>query len=208
MVLVGAATPALADAAGLKFDDVFSAHGDPASLHYRVAFRSAGTVHRMEVWRDGDRRVRRDTDQAITTFAFHTPGDAGYRLSILDRTKHIHTRVDRTNLYRIGAFTDWFDLTHGLRHPRGAYRLVAAVVPRAVPGALRPCTWYDLSEGMRRTHICWDAADRLPLVIAAADWQVLWRVDVLDRNAVPSSRFAIDDQGYVRNDADQDIEPE
>ena len=61
---------------------------------------------------------------------------------------------------------------------------------------------------MRRTHICWDAADRLPLVIAAADWQVLWRVDVLDRNAVPSSRFAIDDQGYVRNDADQDIEPE
>ena len=206
MAVAGAAVPGHADTGGLKFDSVFSARGEPASLHYRVAFRSAGVVRRMEVWRDGDRRVRRDTGQTLTTFAFHTPGEAGYRLLMLDRVKRINTRIDRTSLYRIGAFTDWYDLTHGLRHPRGDYRLVKAAAPPGAPGALRPCAWYDLVEGARRTHVCWDAADRLPLLIAASDGRLVWRVDALDRKAIPSSRFAIDDRGYVHNDADQDIE--
>lgn len=194
-----------ADAAGLRFQDVFSAHGEPASLHYRVAFRSRGTVHQMEVWRDGDRRLRRNTDQAITSFAFHPPGDAGYRLSILDRQKRIHTSIDRTNLYRIGEFSDWFDLSHGLRHPRGEYVLARSAPPAHGPAAIRPCAWYDLTEGARTTRICWDAADRIPLLIAAADGQPLWRVDAVDRKPIPASLFVIDDQGYIRNDANLDI---
>ena len=206
MVLVAAtAASGAAGAAGLTFGDVFSARGEPASLHYRLASRSAGVGPRMEVWRDGDRRIRRDTDAAVTTFAFHRPGDAGYRLSVLDRAKRIHTRIDRTNLYRIGEFADWFDLAHGLRHPRGAYRLARAAAPAGAPGPLRPCTWYGLAEGRRETRICWDAVDRLPLLIASGDGRLVWRVVALDRRPVPASRFAIDDRGYVRNDADQDI---
>lgn len=206
LLLALGAAPGGAAAGSLKFDDVFNARGEPASLHYRVAFRSAGAVHGMEVWRDGERRVRRSTDRAITTFAFHRAGDAGYRLSILDRTRRIHTRIDRTNLYRIGQFADWFDLTHGLSHPKGDYRLARGSAPPAAPAALRPCAWYDLTEGTRATHICWDAADRLPLLIAASDGQLLWRVDALDRRQISPSRFAINDRGYVRNDADRDIE--
>ena len=194
-----------AAASSLRFQDVFSARGEPASLHYRVAFRTRGAAHRMEVWRDGDRRLRRNTDQAITSFAFHPPGNAGYTLSILDRRKHIHTRIDRTNLYRIGEFSDWFDLAHGLRHPRGDYALARSARPGSGPTAIRPCAWYDLTEGARTTRICWDSPDRLPLLIETADGRPLWRVEAIDRKPIPASRFAIDDQGYIRNDADSDI---
>ena len=130
--LLAAAGPA--GAKSLRFQDVFRDRGEPASLHYSVAYRSGGAVHRMEVWRDGDRRLRRNTDQAITTFAFHQPGEAGYQLSILDRQKRVHTRIDRTNLYRIGEFTDWFDLAHGLRHPRGDYAPGQNGLRRGHPG--------------------------------------------------------------------------
>ena len=204
--LIGAATAGAAEAKSLRFQDVFSAHGEPASLHYSVAFRSGGAAHRMEVWRDGDRRLRRDTDAAISTFAFHAPGDAGYRLSILDRQRRIHTDIDRTNLYRIGDFTDWFDLAHGLRHPRGNYRLSRSVRPsEGGRRPIRPCAWYDLAEGARITHVCWDAADRIPLRIAGAGWETLWEVEAVDRKSISASRFAIDDKGYVRNDASRDI---
>lgn len=203
--LAAAALAGPGEARSLRFQDVFSAHGEPASLHYRVAFRSGGAVHRMDVWRDGDRRLRRDTDRAITSFVFHPPGDAGYKLSILDRQKRIHTSIDRTNLYRIGAFTDWFDLAHGLRHPRGDYVLAKSAPSRPVPAAIQPCTWYDLTEGTRTTRICWDMADRIPLLIAAADGQPLWRVEAIDRKPIPGSRFVIDDKGYIRTDADEDI---
>lgn len=203
--LAAAALAGPAEAKSLRFQDVFSAYGEPASLHYRVAFRSGGAVHRMDVWRDGDRRLRRDTDRAITSFAFHPPGDSGYTLSILDRQKRIHTSIGRTNLYRIGAFTDWFDLAHGLRHPRGDYVLAKSARPFSGAAAIRPCTWYDLTEGARTTRICWDMADRIPLLIAAADGQPLWRVEAIDRKPIPGSRFVIDDKGYIRTDADEDI---
>ena len=97
-----------------------------AFLHYQVLFASNGAVHRMELWRDRDRRIKRVTDQALVTYATRKAGDVGYTLKVLDLKRRISTLIDRTNLYRIGSFTDWYDLSHGLRHPKGAYRLVAA----------------------------------------------------------------------------------
>ena len=105
------------------FEQIFSEKGEPSALHYQAVFTAKGAEHHLEVWRDGEQRLKRRTDEAIETYAFRKPGDPEFHMSILDMKKRIHTRIDRTNLYRIGNFTDWFDLAHGLKHPMGEYRV-------------------------------------------------------------------------------------
>lgn len=200
-LLCGAAAPAP------SFDTVFAAGGEPAFLHATVLFAGGGATHRMELWRDHERRVLRATDGRITTLATRTRG-AGYDLVVLDHGRHTSTRISRDNLYRIGAFTDWFDLGHGLRHPHGPYRLAVttASVPATLPATVGPCRWYDLAQPGGVAHLCWSARDRFPLLIATDRWTPVWRVVSLGRRAVPAARFALDDRGYVRNDADRDVE--
>ena len=200
-----AAGPGGAPAA--SFDTVFTAAGEPPFLHAAVLFTGDGATHRMALWRDHERRLLRVTDARITTLATHGAG-AGYDLVVLDHARRTSTRISRDNLYRIGAFTDWFDLGHGLRHPRGPYRLTATSVPvpATLPATPAPCRWFDLAQPGGVAHLCWDARDRLPLLIATAGWTPLWRVVTIDRAPIPAARFAIDDRGYVRNDASRDIE--
>lgn len=111
------------------FANVFSTKGEPTTLHYDAVFEAKDGEHRLEVWRDGDRRLKRRTDESVETYVFRKAGDPEFRMSILDRKRRIHTVIDRTNLYRIGNFTDWFDLAHGLRHPKGEYKLAKAAAP-------------------------------------------------------------------------------
>ena len=188
------------------FDQVFSAKGEPSALHYQAVFTSNGAEHKVEAWRDSDRRLKRSTDDAIETYVFRKPGDAEFRMSILDLKKRIHTRIDRTNLYRIGNFTDWFDLAHGLRHPMGKYRLTKAHAPDAAPKPIESCQWYDLTQEARTTHICWSELSRIPLLIQAQDGKVVWKVTALERKPIPAKAFDIHDEGFVHNDANQDIE--
>lgn len=206
LVLAGTAASATTPAS-LDFDRTFAAAAEPHDLHASVLFVGGGAVHRMELWRDGERRLRRDTDGRITTLATRTAG-AGYDLLVLDHVRRISTRVSRDNLYRIGSFTDWFDLGHGLRHPHPGYRLTASLqpAPATLPATAAPCRWYDLSQGTTTTHLCWDGRDRFPMLVADAAWRPLWRVVAIDRHAIATGRFAADDRGYVRNDANRDVE--
>jgi hypothetical protein len=189
----------------LRFEQVF--RGDAkASLHYRAEFGAPGAQHELEAWVLQDRRLKRVTDGAVETHAERAPGEAEYDLTVLDLKRRISTRIRRTNLLRIGSFTDWFDLAHGLRHPRGDYRLVHASAPAAAPQPLRSCQWYALAEGGRTTHVCWSAADAVPVLLLSADGAVLWRLTAVDHAAVPERSVAIHDTGFVRNDANRDIE--
>lgn len=209
-LLALATTPGLAadrPAPAATFDRVFSSAGEPAFLHYKVLFASNGAVHRMEVWRDHDRRIKRTTDAALGTYATRKPGEVGYTLKVLDLKRRISTVIERTNLYRIGSFTDWYDLGHGLRHPKGNYRIVAAkAAPAGMPRIKRPCRWYDLIEGPRVTHVCWDDKAKLPLLMAAASGPPIWRVVALDQTPIPPATFIADDRGFIKNDANRDIE--
>lgn len=206
-----AALACVAAAAGATsrttFDTVFAAAGEPPFLHATVFFAARGATHGMELWRDHERRILRTTDTRLTTLATRTTG-AGYDLVVLDHARRTSTRISRDTLYRIGASTDWFDLGHGLRHPRGAYRLTATAgtVPATLPATPAPCRWFDLAQGPGVTHVCWDAQNKLPLLIATAAWVPVWRVVSIGRAAVPASRFALNDRGYVRNNADHDVE--
>ncbi|WP_267379498.1 MULTISPECIES: hypothetical protein [unclassified Sphingomonas] len=203
-----AAAPLAAVAPAASFDRIFSAAGEPAALRYDVMFMGDGRVHRMTVWRDGDRRVKRVTDDALVSVATHRPGDAAYDLTLLDMKRRISTRIGRANLYRVGNFTDWFDLTHGLRHPKGAYRLTPGTSPAGLPKPVAGCRWYDLAQGPRVDHICWDPVARIPLLIATKDGRPVWRVTAMSRAAIAPSTFAIDDRGFIRNDANHDIDPD
>jgi len=203
---LAAALPRVARAKEAVFETVFDAQGEPRQLHYQAVFLANGTEHRLEVWRDGDLRLKRRTDEAIETYVLRQPGSDEFLMSILDQKRKIHTRVDRTNLYRIGNFTDWFDLAHGLKHPVGAYRIVDAQAPAGAPAAVDSCQWYDLTQNNRTAHICWSEAHRLPTVIEAQGGAVVWKLTEVDSKPIAPETFEIHDAGFVSNDANEDIE--
>jgi hypothetical protein len=207
-VLSAAAAMQQAHAADLRFDEAFSTSGGPAALHYQASYRTGGAPHRVEVWRDGDVRVRRRTDDRIDVHASREAGSAEFEMSILDLERRIHTTVSRSNLYRIGSFTDWFDLAHGLRHPRGAYRLRGIAAPADAPPSLQPCSWYELAQDGQASRICWSAHDQVPMLILSSGGDVAWRITALDHQPITQETLAIRDQGFLRNDANQDIEPD
>jgi len=194
----------------LRFEQAFSEKGESNSLHFTAQFLSRGTSHQLELWRDKGRRLKRTTDDAIEVYAFRKPGDAEYHMSILDLKKKIHTRVDRTNLYRIGNFTDWFDLAHGLKHPAGNYHLTSEEAPGNALKAIASCKWYSLTQDApaNSTHICWSEASRIPLLIQDQNGTVVWKVLAVDQKPVSAKTFEIHDEGFVRNDANQDIDPD
>jgi hypothetical protein len=203
---VAAAVSQAVLASELKFEQEFSDKGEAAALYYEAVFTSKGVDHHLDVWRDGERRLKRRTDDSIETFVFRKPGDAEFQMSILDLKKHIHTRIDRSNLYRIGNFTDWFDLAHGLKHPKGEYRLAKIAAPESAPKTVDACQWYALTQEERTTRLCWSAQSRLPLLLLAQDDKVMWRVTSVERKPIAAQVFVIHDEGFVRNDANQDIE--
>jgi len=204
-VLIGGEAEARLPAAPLQFGQVFAAR-EQGALHYRATFVSRGAEHGVEVWRNGAARVKRVTDQEIETFARREPGQAEFEMTVLDLRRKIETKIDRSNLLRIGNFTDWFDLAHALRHPAGTYALTPASQAKGVPEPAAACRWYELKQQANASLICWSARDELPMLIVSPSGQVVWRVTQLDRQRIPADVFVPRDEGFVRNDANQDIE--
>ena len=189
----------------LRFDQVFQENGEPAFLHYQAIYRAPRGPHTLEVWRDGERHLVRRTDDTIETHVDHRPGDPSFLMVVLDLKRKIETQISRDDLFRIGQFTEWFDLAHGLRYPRGAYRLTTSVVPAQSPKSIKPCSWYALDQDGRTTSVCWSKAEHMPLLLLDGTGQVLWQVTSVDLKPVAAPVFEIHDIGFVRNDADRDI---
>ncbi|MFC5499695.1 hypothetical protein ACFPOE_19285 [Caenimonas terrae] len=214
LLAIVATTPALAGAtaatapanAGLSFARVFAAGDERGPMHFKAVYVTDKAEHQLELWREGATRLKRLTDADIETHVTRQRGGAEFDMTVIDRRRKILTRIARTNLYRIGNQTDWFDLAHGLRHPKGDYRLARTDAPPGAPAAVGSCTWYTLTQAGRVAQICWSARHQLPLTILGQDGQVRWRVTELDQRPIAPSVFAVDGRGYVRNDANQDIE--
>lgn len=188
----------------LRFDEVFREAGEPPKVHFRASYLLQGKVHQLEVWRDGSQLVRR-TDDVIETHVARDPKSPSYRMVVLDLQRKIETSVDRDDLYRIGNFTEWFDLAHALRHPRSTYRLTAEQAPSGAPRSFASCRWFALQQGGARTDICWSDRERLPMLMLDAHARVSWQVTAIDHDRISASTFRIGDRGFVRNDASQDI---
>lgn len=189
----------------LNFETAFAASAAPRTSHAVVLYRAADGQHRLELWREGETRLRRDTDGRLTTIAVHRAGDPAYRLDLFDHARRIHTVVDRDSLYRVGRFTDWQDLAHGLRHPVGRYSVREVSAVRSAPASAAPCRWIELATPKRRSLICWSAAETLPMLILGPDGRPVWRVAALDHRPIPPGIFRPSARGYVLNNAREEI---
>ena len=207
VLLAALACAASAHAAGLRFEEVFAA-GAPSSVHYEARFVVRdGSEQKLEAWRDGGSRVKRRTNDAMETYAVRKPGEPEYAMMVLDLKRKLLTKIDRTNLFRIGNFTDWFDLAHALRHPRGEYALRrAAAAPSGAPRAVGACLWYDLEQQGRTSHICWSPRAQLPLLVVAGDGRAVWRVTKIEAGRIAPGVFRVNARNFVVNNANEDIE--
>ena len=210
LMLVGATVAAGRAEAGsgsLGFEQVFRSAGEPTSLHYEASFFRDGKQHQLEVWREGNTRLKRRTDDAVETYVTHPSKGPDFELTVLDLKRKILTRIGRDSLYRIGNFTEWFDLAHGLKFPTGDYALAPTVqAPQVAPKPYAPCRWYELTQGHRNTRICWSVTAHLPMLMLDGDGALLWQITRLERSPNDASVFKINDEGFVRNDANQDID--
>lgn len=203
LLAVGAAG---AQAAPLRFDEAFAVANSP-SVHYEARFAGQdGRERKIEAWREGDTRLKRRTDDAVEIHAVRRAGDAEYAMTVIDLRRKLLTRIDRTNLFRIGNFTDWFDIAHALKHPKGDYTLAAALAPPGAGRQVGACSWYDLEQQGRASHICWSGKAQLPLAIVDAQGRTVWHVTKLEAGRIAPGTFKIDTREFVVNDANEDIE--
>lgn len=191
--------------ADLRFEQAFPEA--QASLHYRAEYRARGASHQLEAWVDRGTRLKRVTDGKSETYALRADvREPEYRMTVLDLQRKIATRIDRTSLFRLGRFTDWYELAHALRHPRGAYQLARATAPTGVNRPVAACEWYRLTQEGHSSAICWSREAALPLLIVDERGEEAWRVTLLQRGPVADAVFTVHDEGFVRNDANEDIE--
>ncbi len=190
----------------LDFDKTFSSRGEPATLHYRATYQGHGAEHSVEVWRAGDTKVRRSADGLVDTFVFKPGKDAEWHMVVLDQKRKLRSDVDRTALFKVGRFLDWFSFGHAIGHPTGVYTLVAGRAPDNLPEAIAPCTWYVLTRDGHDASLCWSQQYRIPLLIAGAGGKAAWKVTAVLSGKLPADAFTIQDAGYIRNNASQDIE--
>ncbi|WP_188566197.1 hypothetical protein [Undibacterium terreum] len=167
-----------------------------------------GKQHQIEVWRDRDQNLKRKTDDVLETYVFKRPGEIEWNMVVLDLNRKIRTDIGRTNLYRIGHFTDWFSLSHSLARPKTSYQLKTDSQPQASEKASSSCTWYSLEQQGLETKICWSKAFRLPLLITDRDGRTQWRVASADSRQLSALAFKPHDEGFVKNNANDDIQPD
>lgn len=191
----------------LNFDQVFVSRGQPRTIHFTATYITRSGEHHLELWRDGDRRVRRHTDESADSYVTHIGTDEDWQMVILDHRRKLSSTIDRQSLLKLGTVTDWFDLAHGLNRPFGTHQVArASAPPKLVDQPVGVCEWYSLSQNGRISLICWSQGLRIPLLIAGSeDSRAVWRIDKVDTRRIDPSVFQVSARGYMKNDASKDI---
>jgi hypothetical protein len=125
---------------------------------------------------------------------------------VRDLKRRVRTDVNRTNLFRIGHAVDWFGLAHGLARPSGPCELSEAERPPHADTPGWPCRWFLLTSAGMASTICWSPALHLPVLITGPDGAVQWRLTRVDTRPLPANTFDVDDAGFIRSDANEDIQ--
>jgi len=188
------------------FDRIFSAKNEPKSVYFLASYVTKTGDHQLEVWRQAD-QLRRKTDTSSDAFVTKKPGPEDWSMVILDHQKKIASQIDRMSLLKIGSFTDWYDLGHGLTRPFGPHVVMESKsVPKIKVSPIEPCTWYDLTQKGLTSQVCWSNRVKLPLLIVGNDHQTItWRIQTLKTDPIRREIFLVNDKGYIRNNASKDI---
>jgi hypothetical protein len=211
--LLALASGARAEDKPLTWEEAFSLAGAPNGVHIKASYVDGkGKPHTLEVWRDGDRRLRRRTDDALDLLADKAAG-GDYAFRLVDHGSRRLVAVNRTNLYRIGVFADFPALAGLLARPKGAHALHREARSRS-RFAGGECRWMRLEFEAQRAQpqsICWSDRFKVPLRIEgkAADGSVvtLFEVKQLEAKMPGDEAFKVDTKGFTVVKADQDIDP-
>lgn len=206
---LGVTQASLAKNPSLVFDEVFNVKDEPNQTYFVAVFKIADNqTHILQVWRDGENRLRRQTDNRLDVLATRDVQDTdAYSLQVIDYQKRIITDINRNNLIYLGHFQDWFELGHGLHHPKAQYRLMPTTRPQLSPQPIQACEWYQLEQANQEYDICWSAQEKLPLMI----WDnqkktTVWQIKTLSHQMLERDIFKVNTTDYVRVDANDDIQ--
>ena len=218
VTLAALALPALAFAASahaadkpLTWDDAFSLRDAPKGVHVKASYTDGkGRSHELEMWRDGDRRLRRRTDDKLELHA-EKQGGGEYAFRLIDLAKKRLLEVNRTNLYRIGVFADWPALAGMITKPKPAHTLRPGARPKEKT-PVGECRWVHLEiKGGGAQEICWSARFKLPLIIQtvapAGTFTTVFQVKQVDVKVPGADVFKVSSAGLTVIRADEDIDP-
>lgn len=196
--LLGFGAPAL----GLSFQAAF---GDSRpALYLKASYPDAsGKAQVMEYWRAADGQVvRRTGGNAELRLKPAPDGEDEYELRNLKT--HIVYTVHRSNLYRIGTFTDRWSVQHLLSRSDAAL----SDLGRDGDYAGQRCHWYQQAASSPKQSpldICWSAKLGLPLKMRAGNRDLLTVQQVRLGAALPSAAVP---EGWHTFDVDEDLAPD
>ena len=202
--------------ADLAWQQVFSTAHAPRYLEFSAHFSDMkGQEHTLHYWRDGGKRLRRNTDGNVDLMVERLV-DGAYRYHVLDHRKKIITHIDQTNLQRIGQFSSWDDLSRALIAPPSGTRLKKLDTADFSVGKYR-CKWYGVISATPAADlnghqsICWSQALSIPLKITSTvgeEEKVVWKVETISLNKLSNAAFTSNVAGYAEVNANEDISPE
>jgi hypothetical protein len=204
-------SPLRADGLSPAWESAFPIAKAPAHVHFHAHYLDgSGGPHTLEVWRDGENRLRRKSDDAIDVYAQQKAGGE-IDFSIVDHSRGIIVRADRATLFRVGHFSGWFGLAHVLDVPHGVYMVSALMAPPEMKAGGQ-CHWYRLEitdPGRKVTEVCWSENWGLPAEIRALNASgtgstVQFSVDSVEVFEPTDAQFTFQNERFVIMDARTD----
>jgi hypothetical protein len=201
----------LAEGASPEWEAAFPSTAAPERVYFRAHYLDGrGQTHELRVWRDGDRRLRRRTDDAIDLYVDRDKaGELDFR--IVDHRRHVVIRADRTSFHRVGRFSGWIGLAHVLDVPHGTYVVTRLSDAPASPTARDECAWFRLATRVplpRVSEICWSRRWGLPLAIETTSGTeerlTQFSIDEVRAFEPDHTTFAIDTSKFIEIDARPD----
>ncbi|MHB1621526.1 MAG: hypothetical protein ACYCTY_16510 [Sulfuricella sp.] len=201
------------------WNKAFPTAAAPSNVHFIAHyFDDRGTRHQIEAWRSGHNFLHRRTDGRIDLYAVaeQPGGEVHYRM--VDQHRKIVADVSRTNLYRIGVYSDMFGLAHVLDTPKEPYHL-ENIGRDGAPKDIKAkgCQWHALVRTQSkptRSLVCWSAAWGLPIVIVDADAALKEvfrtdRVEKIDSKQAIKTLHALPPtpEGYALVNVNEEIDP-
>lgn len=147
-----------ARAGGLSWDKAFGAAAVKPDVALRAKLEdAAGGTHSLELWRQGDKRLRRRSDDVLEIGVedVGAPGSPAYAFTVVDRRGGTVRRLTPERARSLGPKYVWWPLAHLLGLPAPRYTLQRTPEPGLRVGPAR-CEWYRYApEALPEQRICW-----------------------------------------------------
>lgn len=151
-----AGTPA--GAGGLTWDKAFGAPAVKPEVALRAKLEdAAGAVHSLELWRQGDKRLRRRGDDVVELGVedVGSKGSPAYAFTVVDLRGRTVRRLDPERARSLGPAYTWWPLAHLVGLPAPRYTLQRLSEPGVRVGPAR-CEWFRYApDALPEQRICW-----------------------------------------------------